>query len=110
MVARARLPLCLSGAVVVGSPGSAGWLALLSLPQYKVPPPKRELHASTYRNGGGVSPPPARIDPGNDVHEIAPATPPSQSRAVFCISSPAKEAPSLFWGVQCQSQSQSRIN
>ena len=64
---------------------------MVSLPQYEVPPPKRELLASTYRNGGGVSPPPARIDPGNDVHEIAPATPPSQSRAVFCISSPAKE-------------------
>ena len=33
MVARARLPLSLSGAVVVGS---AGWLALVSLPRLKV--------------------------------------------------------------------------
>ena len=39
MVARARLPLCLSGAVAVGS---AGWLALLSLPRYKVPMTKRQ--------------------------------------------------------------------
>ena len=91
MVARARLPLSLSGAVVVGS---AGWLALLSLPRFKVCTTDKtctvQVHTATEE--GGFSPTPARNDPGNDVHEIAPATPPSQSRAVFCTSPPPPRA------------------